>query len=156
MAAGFTARSADLPAIQTALTDLAGKRLADVTLHPRVEVDGQVPLERLAGSQVAWLQRLAPFGAGNPAPTFASTGLTVMEARRVGADESHLKLRLRAGERVWSAIAFRQGATPVQSGDRVDAVWTLKRNSAYNSLELEIQDLAPATAPVPACPTCRC
>lgn len=150
MAAGFTARTADLPAIQSALTDLAAERLANVALHPRVEVDGQVPLDRLAGSQIAWLERLAPFGAGNPAPTFASTGLHVVEARRVGADASHLKLRLRAGERVWAAIAFRQGGAPVQSGDRVDAVWTLKRNGAYNSLELEIHDLAPATGPVSA------
>ena len=147
MAAGFTARTADLPAIQEALTALAGERLADVALSPRIEVDGQVPLERMAGPQVTWLQRLAPFGAGNPAPIFASTGLTVMEARRVGADESHLKLRLRAGERIWPAIAFRQGAAPVRAGDRVDAVWTLKRNGAYGGLELEIQDLAPATAP---------
>ena len=146
MAAGFTAQTRDLPAIQEALTALAADRLADVALYPRIEVDGQIPLDRLAGPQVSWLQRLAPFGAGNATPTFASTGLTVMEARRVGADKSHLKLRLRAGEQVWSAIAFRQGAAPVRSGDRVDAVWTLKRNGAYGGLELEIQDLAPATA----------
>lgn len=146
MAAGFTARTADLPAIREALTALAGERLADVALWPRIEVDGQVPLERMAGPQIAWLQRLAPFGAANPAPIFASTGLTVMEARRVGVDKGHLKLRLRAGEQVWSAIAFRQGAVPVRTGDRVDAVWTLKRNGAYGGLELEIQDLAPATA----------
>ena len=77
---------------------------------------------------------------------FVSTGLAVVDARRVGVDKDHLKLRLRAGDRVWNAIAFRQGKAPVQTGDRVDAVWTLKRNSLYDSLELEIQDLAPADA----------
>ena len=146
MAAGFTARTRDLPAVQEALTSLAAERLADVALYPRIEVDGQVPLDRIAGPQIAWLERLAPFGAGNAAPLFASAGLSVMEARRVGADKSHLKLRLRAGEHVWSAIAFRQGSAPIRSGDHVDAVWTLKRNGAYGGLELDIQDLAPATA----------
>lgn len=152
MAAGFTARSAELSAIQESLTALAGERLADVALYPRLEVDGQIPLERMGGPQVAWLQRLGPFGAGNPAPMFASAGLTVMEARRVGADQDHLKLRLRAGDRTWNAIAFRQGTAPVQSGDRVDAVWTLKRNSIYDSLELEILDLAPPAAAATATP----
>ncbi|PZC47098.1 MAG: single-stranded-DNA-specific exonuclease [Chloroflexi bacterium] len=146
MAAGFTARTSDLGEIQDSLTALAGERLADVALFPRIEVDGQIPLERMAGPQVAWLQRLGPFGAGNPAPMFVSTGLAVVDARRVGVDKDHLKLRLRAGDRVWNAIAFRQGKAPVQTGDRVDAVWTLKRNSLYDSLELEIQDLAPADA----------
>ena len=145
MAAGFTARTSDLGAIQASLTALAGERLADVALHPRVQVDGQIPLDRLAGPQVAWLQRLAPFGAGNPAPAFVSTGLRVVDAQRVGADASHLKLRLRAGDRTWNAIAFRQGAAPVQRGDRVDAVWSLRKGGAYDALELEIHDLAPAS-----------
>ena len=145
MAAGFTARTSELGAIQASLTALAGERLADVALHPRVQVDGQISLDRLAGPQVAWLQRLAPFGAGNPVPMFVSTGLRVVDAKRVGADASHLKLRLRAGDRTWNAIAFRQGAAPVQRGDRVDAVWSLRKGGAYDALELEIHDLAPAS-----------
>ena len=145
MAAGFTARTSELGAIQASLTALAGERLADVALHPRVQVDGQISLDRLAGAQVAWLQRLAPFGAGNPVPMFVSTGLRVVDAKRVGADASHLKLRLRAGDRTWNAIAFRQGAAPVQRGDRVDAVWSLRKGGAYDALELEIHDLAPGS-----------
>ena len=50
MAAGFTARTPDLAAIRDSLTELAGERLADVALHPRLRVDGQIPLDRLAGA----------------------------------------------------------------------------------------------------------
>ena len=50
MAAGFTARTSELGAIQASLTALAGERLADVALHPRVQVDGQISLDRLAGA----------------------------------------------------------------------------------------------------------
>ena len=146
MAAGFSARRADLDRIREGLTAAAGARLGGADLRPRLEVDGQVPLDRLAGPQVTWLQRLAPFGAGNPAPTFVSTGLEVMAARRVGQDQSHLRLRLRAGDRVWPGIGFRLGAVPCRPGDRVDAVWSLKRNGASESVELEVKDLAPALA----------
>ena len=144
MAAGFTARTPDLAAIRASLTELAGERLADVALHPRLHVDGQIPLDWLHGDRIRQLSLLAPFGAGNPPPTFVSTGLDIVDAQRVGADADHLRLRLRAGQRHWSAIAFRQGAAPVQRGDRVDAVWSLRKGGPYDSLELEIHDLAPA------------
>ncbi|HJN92436.1 MAG TPA: single-stranded-DNA-specific exonuclease RecJ, partial [Dehalococcoidia bacterium] len=94
----------------------------------------------------AWLQRLGPFGAGNPAPTFVSTSVQVAEARRVGADKSHLRLRLRDGDRAWTGIGFRLGHAAVETGARVDLVWSLKRNGDFGGVELEVKDLAPATS----------
>ena len=44
------------------------------------------------------LESLHPFGAGNPEPTFAVTGLEVMDARTVG--EKHLKMTVRQGSLV--------------------------------------------------------
>ncbi len=144
MAAGFTARTRDLPALKERLTGLAAEQLNDVMLRPRLEVDGQTPLDRVRAPQVIWLQRLAPFGEGNPPPTFVSTNVTLTEARAVGADGSHLRLRLRAGEREWAGIGFGLGKVPCKAGDRVDLVWSLKRNGAYDAIELEVKDLAPA------------
>ena len=144
MAAGFTARTADLPALKERLTALASEQLRDVELHARLEVDAQVPLERVGPAQVTWLQRLGPFGAGNPAPMFVSTNLAVRDARRVGSDDAHLRLTLRGGGRNWPAIGFGLGAASCRAGDRVDAVWALKRDSYRGSVELEIKDLAPA------------
>lgn len=146
MAAGFTARTADLPAIEERLRERASTVLQGVDLNPRLEVDAQTPLERVSAQQVSWLQRLAPFGAGNPAPTFVSTGVKLIEARPVGSDGAHLRLRLQAGDRVWPGIGFGLGDAPYRAGDRVDLVWSLKRNGAYGSMELEVKDLAPATS----------
>jgi single-stranded-DNA-specific exonuclease len=97
------------------------------------------------GSQVGWLQRMAPFGAGNPAPTFVSAGVVLSEAKRVGDDASHVRMRVRDGGHTWPAIGFRLGHAPVRAGDRVDLVWALKRNGDFGSMELEVLDLAPAS-----------
>ena len=143
MAAGFTARTADLPALKDRLTTLAAEQLQNVELRPRLEVDGQVPLKHVGPAHVTWLQRLGPFGAGNPAPTFVSTNLSVQAARRIGADGAHLRLTLHGGGRNWPAIGFGLGAAPCHPGDRVDAVWALKRDAYRGAVELEIKDLAP-------------
>lgn len=146
-AAGFTARTAAMPALKQRFTAIAREQLAGVPLQPRLEVDAQVPLQAVQGLQVSWLQRLAPFGEGNRPPTFVSTGVTVAEVRRVGADQSHLRLVLRDGEAVWVGIGFGLGGAPCRPGDRVDVVWSLRRNGPYGGYELEVRDLAAAQGP---------
>ena len=144
-AAGFTARPEAMPQIRERLTAEATKKLRDVRLEPRIEVDGQVPLSALQGSQVAWLARLGPFGANNPAPAFVSNNVLIVNARRVGNGDEHLRLTLRDGPTSWGAIGFRLGACPVQAGDRVDLVWSLRsaNGAGERRIELEVQDLAP-------------
>ena len=145
-AAGFTARGENMPALKARLIALAAEQLAGVPLRPRLDLDAQVPLQALHRGHTAWLERLAPFGEANPAPTFLSPGLTVVDCSRVGADQAHLRLTLRAGDACWPGIAFRQGGAPCRPGDRVDAVWTLQRNPRDGALELEVLDLAPPEA----------
>lgn len=145
MAAGFTVHREHVAAVKERLTALAAAQLAEVVLRPRIEVDAQVPLARVNGSQVGWLQRMAPFGAGNPPPTFVSAGVLLSEATRVGDDASHVRMRVRDGGHTWPAIGFRLGHAPVQAGDRVDLVWALKRNGDFGAMELEVLDLAPAS-----------
>ncbi len=145
MAAGFTVRTTNLPALKKRLLTIAGENLAGLVLRPRIEVDGQVALDRVSKSQVTWLQRMEPFGAGNPAPMFVSTGVSLIEAERVGDGGDHLRMRLRDRSQSWRAIGFRLGRTPVQQGDVVDLIWSLKRNGD-RGVELEVHDLAPTVA----------
>jgi single-stranded-DNA-specific exonuclease len=153
MAAGFTARTSDLPALKDRLAQQAREQLAEIDLRPRITIDAQAPLDRVEASQVNWLQRLAPFGEGNPAPTFVSRNVVISEARRVGADDAHLRLKLRSGSRTWPGIGFGLGSAPCGSGDHVDLVWSLKRNGLNGTIELEVKDLAPVSPDGLAQPT---
>ena len=49
------------------------------------------------------------------------------------------------GDGVWTGIGFGLGHAAVETGARVDVVWSLKRNGDYGGVELEVKDLAPAT-----------
>lgn len=150
-AAGFTVENANLDALKDALLRQATAALAGVDLVPVIDIDAKVPLHLVKGSLIQSLARLAPFGAGNPEPTFRSDGLEVTDARAVGSDGSHLRLRLLdpegSGPRaVWPAIAFGLGRLDIQVGQRLDVVYTFSSESfpgrMAGGLELRVKDVA--------------
>lgn len=142
-AAGFSAEPSQLGAIlerfnQSAQAQLdAGESDAWNALEGTLEIDAQVPLSAVTRQTVAWIERLAPFGEGNPAPTFLSTNIGVRQARTMGRDHAHLRLDLDG----WSAVGWRLGGAAAQIGSRIDIVWRVRRNLRGHS-ELEIVDLA--------------
>ncbi len=145
-AAGFSAEPGKLGAIMQRLNESAEAQLAagaggTSALEAITSIDAQVPLEAVTPGIVRWIERLAPFGEGNPTPRFLSTGVSVEQVRTVGAENAHLSLSLRAGERRWSGIGWRLGAAAASVGRKVDLVWSLRRGLRGRT-ELEVVDLA--------------
>jgi single-stranded-DNA-specific exonuclease len=160
LAAGFTVANESLPALKRALLEHAGEALMGVELSPTLEIDAEVPLARLRGEEIRWLQAFAPHGQGNPEPTFLSRGVLVAEARPIGNDGRHLRLKLkdadaRSGPVTWPAVAFDLGEVAVSAGQRVDVVYSLavdrRSGDAHSTgsgraLELRVKDLAPTAS----------
>ena len=142
-AAGFSAEPSNLGALMSGLNEAAQSQLdageagAWAALEGRMEIDAQVPLSAVTRQTVSWIERLAPFGEGNPAPTFVSNGVGVRQAKTVGADGAHLRLDLDG----WSAIGWRLGGAAAEVGSHLDIVWRLRRGLRGRP-ELEIVDLA--------------
>ncbi len=60
-------------------------------------VDAELDLHAVTMPMVEQLQRLAPFGRGNPAPLFLSRGLEVVEDKRIGKNANHRRLTVAQG-----------------------------------------------------------
>ncbi|MCL0069889.1 DHHA1 domain-containing protein [Dehalococcoidia bacterium] len=140
-AAGFTVPNENIDSLRQRLLEIARDKLADVELQPSINIDAEVELAGLGGETLALITRLEPFGKANPAPTFLSRGVKVVDLRRVGSDGEHLKFRLNDRGVVWDAIGFR-----INHNDDIpsciDIVFNLKLNNwnGRESLELEILD----------------
>ena len=106
-AAGFTLPTAKLPLLEQRLLDIAVSELAGLDLRPHIDIDTEVSLSELSKDTFTSIQRLAPFGRGNPAPTFLSHNLTVIDHRVIGNNDQHLKLKVGQGNTIWDGIAFR-------------------------------------------------
>jgi single-stranded-DNA-specific exonuclease len=115
-----------------------------------LRVDLVLPARLLDWALLREIADLAPFGAGHPEPLLAVTGLTVGDARRVGAGDSHLSFRLRKGFETLDAIVFGldlERPTP-EAGMAVDVVGTLESRTLDGEprLQLRLLDYASTDA----------
>ncbi|MBI2919433.1 MAG: single-stranded-DNA-specific exonuclease RecJ [Chloroflexi bacterium] len=154
-AAGFTARPEHMSDIKLKLVETAARELAGVELRPRLNIDAEVRLADLNGELLPFISRLAPYGPGNPPPTFLTRRVEVLEARLIGANGKHLRLKLREtggdtakGGVVWDGIAFDLTQRHALPSGLLDVVYTLGVNSwqGQEYLELRLLDFAPTGA----------
>jgi single-stranded-DNA-specific exonuclease len=109
-AAGLSIEPANVEAFAEAFAAHADATLADEDLHPVTVVDAVVSAEDLTLQLAQELDRLAPFGLGNPDVTLLVPATQPVSPATVG-EGKHLRFRVRQqGRDAGSAIAFGQGS----------------------------------------------
>jgi single-stranded-DNA-specific exonuclease len=109
-AAGLSIRGEDVPEFAREFEALVTQQLIEEQLEPVTAIDAIAPGERLTLALCAELERLAPFGLGNPAVTLLLPAAELGELATVG-EGKHLRFRVRErGRDAGSAIAFRLGS----------------------------------------------
>jgi len=83
-AAGLTIRESRIDEFRVKFSDVVAGWVHDGYKVPTLNVDAEVRLDEVNLQLIQEIGSLHPFGAGNPEPTFAVTGLEVMESRTVG------------------------------------------------------------------------
>jgi single-stranded-DNA-specific exonuclease len=139
-AAGFTMPAKNVSLLQKSLIEIAAKQLKDVDLRPRINVDAEVSLKEMDGNTFQMLQKLSPFGNGNPVPTFVSRNVKVAGCRTMGVDQQHLRLRLKQNGSGFDAVAFKLGDSLKEVSDSMDIVYNLEldRWNGAETLRLNI------------------
>jgi single-stranded-DNA-specific exonuclease len=143
-AAGFTVPTANLTQLQKRLLDLAQTQLAGLDLRPHIDIDAEVPLSVFAGETFKQIQRLAPFGSGNPLPAFVSRHVEIVDQRQIGSQCEHLGLKLKQEGIVWNAIGFRFGNRSQETAAYLDIAYNLDvdRWNGGQRLRLKLLDFA--------------
>ena len=147
-AAGFTIVTSSLDSLQRRLTSVAEEALSDQVLRPRLDIDVELPLRDLPRDIYPTVQRLAPFGAANPAPLFLSRNVQLMSNRQIGSNGDHSLLKLKENGITWDAIAFSNSRRLPENIDKVDVVYTVEidRWRSHQTLRLNVKDVRPAVA----------
>jgi len=129
-AAGLSIDPDRLEAFADAFAAHANRELADEDLHVPTVVDAVVSAEDLTLGAAEELDRLAPFGLGNPDVTLLVPACETVQPGVVG-EGKHLRFRIRQGGRdAGSAIAFGLGPQldRVERPGRHDIACRLKEN----------------------------
>jgi single-stranded-DNA-specific exonuclease len=108
-AAGLSISPENVEAFAEAFAARAGEDLSEDDLAPVVRVDAVVRGTELTLDLSSELERLAPFGLGNPGVTLLAVGCELSELGAVG-EGKHLKLAVLADGARSGAIAFGQGS----------------------------------------------
>ena len=95
MAAGFSLEPEQIPAFRRALSRTVARMAAETPPAPDVTVDAYLPLAELSLDLVAELERLAPFGYGNPSFTLAARNLRLAGDAKIGRHEEHRRVTVR-------------------------------------------------------------
>jgi single-stranded-DNA-specific exonuclease len=107
-AAGFEIAKDKLEEFTARLKKKADESIKTEDLIPKLKIDMQLPLSHVSLTLVREIEKLSPFGEGNPEPLFLTSSLKLLGMKRVGKDK-HLKLRLSDGRINIDAIGFRMG-----------------------------------------------
>ncbi|MDQ4049167.1 MAG: single-stranded-DNA-specific exonuclease RecJ, partial [Actinomycetota bacterium] len=107
MAAGLEVDAANVGAFRAALARHAGERLTPADLMPVQRIDAVVSPRDLTLDFAEQLERLGPFGAGNPSPTLLVPAARIEHVTAMGEDGAHARFSLAGGSGRARGVAFR-------------------------------------------------
>jgi single-stranded-DNA-specific exonuclease len=114
-----------------------------------LQIDADLPPERVTLETADLISSLAPFGAGNEIPQLRVRGVAVDSYSAVGQDGTHLKLHLATPGGEVSAISWGAAdrSKELVSGRWLDLVATLGVDhwNGRRRLQVEIKDFRVAT-----------
>ncbi|BBO66579.1 single-stranded-DNA-specific exonuclease RecJ [Desulfosarcina alkanivorans] len=146
LAAGLSLKSANTKAFKDRLETIVGRMMTDQDVEPKLSIDARVPLGQVTPALMASLERLGPFGQGNPYPLFMDTGVRVHACKPVG--DRHRRMVLECGTGTGDtlpAIQFNITGGPMPSNRLEKIAYRPQWNywKGRKRLQLMVEDLAP-------------
>jgi single-stranded-DNA-specific exonuclease len=145
MAAGFSIQTDKIEIFSKKLDEVSSLLLTDEILTRTLKIDLELNFEQIDWGLEKKLADFEPTGIGNPRPTFMTQKVNILNARTVGGDGKHLKLKLEKDNRAFDAIAFGMGDyyTKLLSEKSINIVYNIEENvwNGRKTLQLKIKDI---------------
>lgn len=144
MAAGFALPQERIPVFRQALSETVAAMLSESDLEPSISIDGSLPLADLSLELVADLERLAPFGQGNPNLVLVSQHLHLQKHQSLGRTGEHLRMILsddqgNSHKAVWWGGGIEVLPQWLSSGAPFDLAYTVRSRDFRGQKEIQIE-----------------
>jgi single-stranded-DNA-specific exonuclease len=139
MAAGLSMETERIPEFRRGLSSTVSQMLEGVEDGSGLPVAGYLSLSELSLDLVRELERLAPFGAGNPAPTLATRDLRLVGKSKVGRKGEHLQLVVEDADGVQARIIWWHGTSWTLPEGRFDLAYKVRASDFRGQRELQVQ-----------------
>ena len=150
MAAGLAIDPERIPEFRRALSRTVLEMLGEVQEKPTLQIDAYLSLADLSLGLVEELERLAPFGAGNPPPMLSTKGLLLKSYSPVGRTGEHLQLIVEDEEGTAQKLIWWQGAGWPLPQSRFDLAYVVRASDYRGQREVQVEwvEARPIEAPV--------
>lgn len=144
-AAGLSMEESNVDAFRKTINAIGHRVLTEEHLIPELAVETVLNLEDVTFDRHRELQRLSPFGTGNPLPVFWSERVAVRGIRFIGAQGRTVRFKAVQGETSQDVIAFGMRdifQNAVSEGDEMDLAYEIHINDwgGRKKLELHLVD----------------
>ena len=140
MAAGLQIEAGRVADFRAALAEHAGRRLSPADLIGVQKVDAVLGGGGLTLDLAEELERLGPFGAGNPAPALLVPGARIEHVTAMGEERDHARFSLAGGGARARGVAFRtsQRSLAACGAQPHDVAVSLERNCWNGRVEARL------------------
>ncbi len=145
LAAGFSLEAERIPEFRRRLARAVRSQRGEALPEPALSIDAYLALPELTLELVSDLERLAPFGPGNPPLLLASRNLKLLSAAPIGRGGEHLAMTVEDELGHTSRVLWWQGAGWDQPEWRFDLAYTARSSTfgGERSVQLEWVDFRP-------------
>ncbi|HAS73301.1 MAG TPA: single-stranded-DNA-specific exonuclease RecJ, partial [Clostridiales bacterium UBA8960] len=151
-AAGLSLKVENIPKLKKGLEQYSQESIRRFMLISKERVDGILVPNMVTHQLIENIERLKPFGMGNPKPQFVFNNLVVEDYKILGKLQNHLKLIVNDGNRVYDALAFNQSnmAQYIRKSDQIHLLMTLEKNNfmGVETIQFMIRDIVKERMPV--------
>lgn len=144
MAAGFSVETKDLESFKNELVKKANEVIDKALFKKTLKIDTELDINLIDLLLHNEIQKLSPFGMGNPSPVFMTKGVTVVSMNRVGKNKEHVQVVLEKDATFFKGIIFKN-KEDLGTGKLIDVVYSIEKNEWGDkvSVELRVKDTRP-------------
>jgi single-stranded-DNA-specific exonuclease len=144
MAAGITIERERIPVFRRLLSNSVEQQIkgggdsVQDTANAYLQIGGYVKLGDISNEFAQQLQRLAPFGAGNPPITLACRRVALVNHEGVGRSKEHLRLTVGDEGENWRTVMWWNAAAEKLPVGTFDLAFTLQETQYKGKTELRL------------------
>ena len=143
MAAGLTVHRESYDAFVSSMNQYAKETLSPELLIKKIQPDVMADIVEITTTSAIDIEKIGPFGIGNPAPVVQVMSVKISDVRTMGANGAHLSFK--AGRKRLRCVWWGHGSCSdtVSNGSRIDIVGKIKVNEfrGNRTAEIDIQDI---------------
>lgn len=142
MAAGLSIDPGRIAEFRRLLSRTVQAMLDQASPRPPLQIEAYLNLDEIKPELVMELERLAPFGPGNPPLVFACRGVHRVSQTAIGREGEHLLLTVEDEQGQTARVIWWQGGSEQTPQGKFDLAFTLRSSNYRGQREIQVEWLA--------------